>query len=453
MIQLAKRFAGTRASPLKCLCVGAMVLFIALPSHASIDLEEAIIIAQKIDPWIEGNQYQQQAIEADSIVAGTLPDPIVAAGFVNVPTNSFEFNEEPMTQFKAGVTQILPRGDSLALRQKQLSVMSSQYPYQRDDRRAKVAVNVAELWLESFRANRSIQLIEDDRDLFEHLVDVARSSYASALGRTRQQDLVRAQLELTRLDDRLTVLRERKETEEAKLLEWIGPAAATSDTGRVSGYSTSLDLSKTLPIISLQHPELVEAAQPRSPQLLASHLADHPAILSIDAKIDATDTGVALAEQSYKPQWSINAGYGYRDNSPSGQNRSDFLSVGIALDLPFFTAKKQDKQVQSAIATTEAVRTEKALLLRSMIAAFDTQRARLFRLDQRRDLYQTRLLTEMAAQAEASLTAYTNDDGDFAEAVRARIAELNAKIDALDIEVDRLKAISRLNYFFTKSSV
>tara|TARA_R110001599_G_scaffold353873_1_gene601495 strand:- start:15668 stop:17029 length:1362 start_codon:yes stop_codon:yes gene_type:complete len=453
MIQLPKRIADIRSLSLNWMWLATVVPLIAIPSYANIELDDAILIAQQIDPWIQGSQYQQQAIEADSIAAGTLPDPVVNAGFLNVPTNSFEFNEEPMTQFKAGITQILPRGDSLALRQKQLSVMSSQYPYQRDDRRAKVAVNVAELWLESFRANQSIQLIEDDRDLFEHLVDVARSSYASTLGKTRQQDLVRAQLELTRLDDRLTILRERKETEEAKLLEWIGPVAAKFVPGRLSGYSTSLDLSKTLPIISLQHPELVEVAQPLQPQLIATRLADHPAILNIDAKIDATDTGVALAEQSYKPEWRINAGYGYRDNSPSGQNRSDFLSVEIAIDLPFFTAKKQDKQVQSAIATTEAVRTEKALLLRSMIAAFDTQRARLHRLDERRELYQNRLLEEMATQAEASLTAYTNDDGDFAEVVRARIAELNAKIDALDIEVDRLKAISRLNYFFTNSSV
>ena len=32
--------------------------------------------------------------------------------------------------------------------------------------------------------------------------------------------------------------------------------------------------------------------------------------------------------------------------------------------------------------------------------------------------------------------------------VRARIAELNARVEALDIEVDRLQAISQLNYFF-----
>ena len=108
--------------------------------------------------------------------------------------------------------------------------------------------------------------------------------------------------------------------------------------------------------------------------------------------------------------------------------------------------------MQSAIAGTEVLRTEKQLALRSMLANFETQRARLWRIEQRRQLYHSRLLREMQEQAEASLTAYTHDDGDFSEVVRARIAELNARIDALDIEVERLKIISQLNYFFATSS-
>ena len=58
----------------------------------------------------------------------------------------------------------------------------------------------------------------------------------------------------------------------------------------------------------------------------------------------------------------------------------------------------------------------------------------------------------MAEQAEASLAAYNNDDGDFAEAVRARIAELNAQIDALAIAVERQKATARINYLLTQAS-
>ena len=59
-------------------------------------------------------------------------------------------------------------------------------------------------------------------------------------------------------------------------------------------------------------------------------------------------------------------------------------------------------------------------------------------------------LKQSANQAEASLTAYTNDDGDFAEVVRARIAELNAKIAALNIAVNKTKSVISLNYLLTK---
>ena len=44
------------------------------------------------------------------------------------------------------------------------------------------------------------------------------------------------------------------------------------------------------------------------------------------------------------------------------------------------------------------------------------------------------------------------DDGDFAEAVRARIAELNAKVDALAIAVDRQKTIAQINYLLAEAS-
>ena len=135
-----------------------------------------------------------------------------------------------------------------------------------------------------------------------------------------------------------------------------------------------------------------------------------------------------------------------------GQQRPDFFSVGLAFDLPLFTSSRQDQQLQSAIADSAAMRTEKMLALRTMVANFETEHARLLRLQQRQQLYRERLLPQMQQQAEASLSAYTRDDGDFAEVVRARIAELNARIEALDIDITRLQTITRLNYFFAEDS-
>lgn len=410
---------------------------LALAGQAQgLTLAQAIAVAQENDPWISGSRHRQSALTSQRISAGALPDPMVSAGIANLPTDSFDFDQEAMTQFKVGISQRIPRGDSRQLRQQQLRSMEAQHPLRRADRRARVATEVAVAWLEAWRARESIRLIEDDRDLFEQLIDVARSNYASALGQTRQQDLIRAQLELTRLDDRLVQLGEARESALSRLSLWLPP---TSTPARISG---------TLPQIEPPEKRWLADPNPPSRQEVAQRLGQHPAVLAVDRELDAKRTAVSLAEQQYKPEWRVNASYGYREDDPLGPQRADFFSLGVSVDMPLFTSTAQDQEVRSAAATTEATRTERALLLRELIADFYTQLARHKRLEQRNALYQSRLLEQMRDQAEASLTAYTNDDGDFAETVRAKIDELNARIDAKNIQVDQQIALARLNYFF-----
>jgi len=178
----------------------------------------------------------------------------------------------------------------------------------------------------------------------------------------------------------------------------------------------------------------------------------HPAIQALDMYVDATRTGVDLAQQKYKPEWGVTAQYGYRANDPMGRSRADLFSVGVSFDLPIFTDNRQDKEVSAAINRTEAVKTEKQLLARRLLAELKTARMQLLRADERLTLYSEQLLPQIAAQAEASLVAYNNNDGDFAEAVRARIAELNAKIDALAIAIERQKVIAQINYLLVQAS-
>ncbi len=431
-----------------------LCLHCSASASAALTLAEAVAIAQRNDPWMLGSEYRQQSMEAQAVAAGTLPDPMLDLGFANLPTDTFDFDQEAMTQFKVGIVQTFPRGDSRALDEERLNLLGEQFPFLREERRARLGVEVAGVWLDAWRARESIRLIEGDRELFEQLVDVAESSYASAVGRTRQQDLVRAQLELTRLEDRLSVLHEQLETSRAKLGEWLRPgpgeAAAGPDDWLPGAYGAP-SLDEQLPDFPLQHAQQLQAGTGVEPARIATLVAGHPALRSLDTRIDASRVDIELARQKYWPEWKVAASYGYREDGPMGQQRPDFFSVGLALDLPFFTSRRQDRQLQSAIADTEAMRTDKMLALRKMVAGFETLYARLQRLEQRRELYRERLLPEMHEQAEASLSAYTRDDGDFAEVVRARIAELNARIEALDIDIARLQTISQLNYFFATS--
>ena len=417
--------------------IGSVIAFAqSLPE--TLTLDEAITLAIDTDPWLTGSQYTQQALTDEATAAATLPDPRMSLMAGNFPVDTFDLNQEAMTQLSVGISQMFPRGDSLSLAQQQKQQLAEQHPLLRLDRRAKVGATVSQLWLEVFKAQESIRLIEQDRALFEQLVDVAEASYSSALGRARQQDVIRAQLELTRLSDRLTVLRQQQQAAQKRLSEWIGAPA-------------TVPLAPVLPTQSLSRPLSAPTIEYANEHTRYEWIRHHPALRALDQRIDATQTGVDLAKQKYKPEWGLTAQYGYRDNDPMGRDRADLLSIGVNFDLPIFTGNRQDKEVSAAVNRTEAIKTEKHLLGRRLMAELETASVQLARLDERQALYADQLLPQMAEQAEASLTAYNNDDGDFAEAVRARIAELNAKVDALAIDVDRQKTIAQINYLLAQA--
>lgn len=422
---------------------------------AALSLERAITLAQRNDPWLKGSFSRQQSLESRSNAAAILPAPKVSLGIANLPIDDFDLNQEPMSQLKLGVAQDFPRGDTLVLRQKRLSLLSTQHPFQRDNQMAKVSVAVAQLWLDAFRAQESIRMIETNRELFDYLVDTTESNFVSAMKGTRQQDLIRAQLEITRLDDRLIVLNERHDLALFKLWQWFQaelPQQSMENPESLVGLDIQLNLVNQLPDIPLKHAELLQTSSPLSAQTLWPYIAEHPAVRSLEQKVTASRLNIDLAKQKYKPQWGVNASYGYRDKDSRGNNGADFFSLGFTFDLPIFTTKRNDSELQSVVSDSEAIKTEKWLLVRKMLTELEAARARLLSLNQRQSLYQSRLVKEAHDYAEASLNAYTSDDADFYEVVRAGIAELNVSIDALDIDVEKMKTIVQLNYFFTKSA-
>ena len=404
-----------------------------------LELMQAIEIARAEDPWLDGSQYTQEALEAEARSARTLPDPRMSVMLANMPTDTFNFGQEPMTQFAVGITQMLPRGDSLKLMGQMKQQLSSQEPLLRADREGKVAVTVSQLWLDAYKAQQTIALIEQDRALFEQLVDVAMAGYSSALGKSSQKDVIRAQLELTGLEDRLAMLGQQMGASKQRLSEWVG------------GIAVAKPLSRKLPELELAMTERVTGSATLSQQEMYELFQHHPALLALEVQIEAAETGSDLARQKYKPEWGVTAQYGYRDDDPMGQSRSDFLSLGVSFDLPIFTANRQDKDVDAAVARANQTKTQRRLLLRQLLSAFETSRSQLLSLDERQALYVTQLLPQMSEQSEASLSAYNNDYGDFAEAVRARIAELNAKIEMLNIQVERQKQIAQINYLLIDS--
>jgi len=423
---------------MKKLLAAIPLLLVGIPAHAGagtgvLTIDNAIATAIETDPWLTGSEYREQALADEAVATASLPDPKLSLLAGSFPVDTFDVNQEPMTQLGVGLSQMFPRGDSRSLGRVQKEQLSAQEPLLREDRRAQVAATVARLWLDVYRAQESIALIERNRALFDYLVDAARSSYAAALGRARQQDLIRAQLELTRLEDRLTDLYLRQESAQQQLAGWVSGTAG-------------LPVERELPDGEIALPMRTLAARSQDEQLAYELLQGHPALRAFDKRIEAMVTGVDLARQKFKPEWGVVAQYGHREEDTAGQGRADLLSLGVTVDLPVFTANRQDREFDAAVARAEALKTDKLLMARQMVAELRAGVVRLQRLGERNTLYDEELLPQMAEQAEAALTAYNNDDGDFAEAVRARIAELDAQLAALSLSVERQQVIAQINY-------
>lgn len=396
--------------------------------QVELSLERAVARAVADDDWLVANEQIELSLSEESISAGQLPDPRMSLGLSNMPLDTFNFNQEPMTQFRIGLNQTFPRGDTLALQQREKMQQSEVNPYLRDDRKANVALQVSILWLNTFMAQQSIELIENDRELFEQLVDLTGVRYTSAAGLARQHDLVRAQLELTRLDDRLAMLRQLQNTNKQKLSQWL------------PYQLLSVPLPSARPEIEAPATQLTSLSQ------ATEFFANHPVVRAHDKRIEIAQTKVALTEQSLKPSYSVGASYGYRDNAPMGMQRADFITLDLSFDLPYFAEKRQQPKIRASRYTASARRTERVLLFKELFSNYQQANAQLDVLNERKVLFEETLLDQMSDLTETTLSAYTADEGDFEEVMRAFIGELNTKIELLEIDIQRLQVISRLHY-------
>jgi len=161
-------------------------------------------------------------------------------------------------------------------------------------------------------------------------------------------------------------------------------------------------------------------------------------MLAAEAQIDARRAGVGLAEEQKKPGWALDLGYGYRDGTlPSGDPRSDFVSLSVSLELPFFQKNRQDRKLSAALAERSAAEYKKDQLLRQMSSQLDAEFTQWTDLTRRVDLYESRILSLSEDQAQAALLAYQSEAGDFADVMRGYIDDLNTRLDHVRLQVER----------------
>lgn len=406
------------------ICILMALLSIAKASSLpTLSLEEAQQLAVKDEPGLRRLQASAEALAQRAIADAQLPDPKLNLGLLNFPTDTFDRAQEPMTQLQIGLQQAFPAGDSLGLKARRSEELASAQREMATDQHLKILREVRLSWLELYYWLGAERIVGQNRGMFTQLVEVTQQQYA--VGRHNQQDVIRAQLELGLLDDKLEQIRIQQAQSRADLARWIGED----------------QIRRPLPE---QFPQL---PQPLDQDELESALSQHPLIRSDLAKVQAGQESVALAREAYKPGWALGINYGFRDGENlDGSERADFLSAMVTVDLPIFRDKRQDRTLAASQYELDAMRLARDERLRDLRQKLDSHYAQWRRLGDRAALYADTLQLQAQENARATLLAYQNDSADFAALTRARITELNTRLQSLRIRVDRAKMQSNLLY-------
>ena len=389
--------------------------------HTPLTLAEAEDLALENEPGMAALGARADALEERSVSAAALPEPTLRFGINNFPIESGGFSTEGMTNAAVGLRQSFPPGDSRRLGQLRFASQADGMAQAEAARGREVLSAARQAWLDAHYWQQAHAVVRASRPFFEDLADITRSLYA--VGRRDQQDVLRAELELSRLDDRLIETARQERQARARLMRWIGDAASRPIATTLPGWDSL--------------PELDE---------LRAATARHPRVLAAEAEVRATDASVDLAREAAKPGWAVDLGYSYREGTlPNGDPRSDFVSLNVTVDLPFFGRKnRQDRELAAALGERRAATNSVTELERELWSLLQAEYARWQEIDRRVVLFEQRILVQTRDQADAALAAYQSDAGDFADVMRGYIDRLNARLDINRLQVERAKSYAVL---------
>ncbi len=166
-------------------------------------------------------QYTARAesLSEQAIAEGQLPDPRIKLGMMNFPVNSFDRSQENMTQIQFGIQQSFPRGRTLHYRSLQTLDIANVDEAKALEQGKKVIRSLRNSYLDLYLNIKTEAILQQNRDLFTQLLDTTQRQYA--VGRDNQHDVLRAQLELALIDDRIAEITGAKEIALAELARWI----------------------------------------------------------------------------------------------------------------------------------------------------------------------------------------------------------------------------------------
>ena len=345
--------------------------------------------------------------------ATSLPDPRLTLGWF---VDEIETRAGPM-DWRVGVSQAFPWFGRLDLAGARARAAAERARWEAEDLALEVEREVRDVWAELAWLERAVEITDAHQQLLSAWEEVARTRYSAGSG--GDADVIRAQVELGRLDDRVATLRDMRRPLRARLnalLDRPGDAALPTpgDDALYGPAAVAADA----------------ALEARLDELVARLGETSPRLRALAAMVMAAEYGVDLADTEAYPDFALGVEYtgigsdGAADFSGAGD---DALALTLGIELPLWRGRIE-AGVRQAEAELLAARARLSEAHNRLGAELELALYRLRDAHRRMLLYRDALVIKGRQSVQSVTVAYQADTAGFLDLIDAERALLEFEL-------------------------
>ncbi|MDF1893928.1 TolC family protein [Rahnella contaminans] len=358
-----------------------LLAFMPVSAFATpVSLPQALVAAQGYSAELSASRHQINALENRADSAMQLPDPKLKFGIENLPvggSNDQRFTREGMTMERIGIMQDYVSSSKRERKAGTLRAESRQAAANGQSIRAQLQRDTAQAWMELAIGNETVKQLKALVDESQRQIGVQRGGVSSGSG-----------LPASVLDARLTLLSMQDKLTEA-------------------GRDVQLARTRLSQLTGIDQPEILGAIPPVSElpaeATQADSISQHPEILQARREAEVAQAKSSESAIAALPDIGVEVYYGRR-----ADNYDDLAGVMVTVDLPLFTASRQDKDHAAD---------------QSMAMESNDRLAQLIRTHQAQ-------LTTLLAQYQAANTLWQRQKNDVVPLQQQRVSVIQAQYRA-----------------------
>ncbi|MGH8630524.1 MAG: TolC family protein, partial [Candidatus Acidiferrales bacterium] len=368
---------------------------------APVSLEELVREALEKNPGLQSALRRVEAQRRRVSQAQALPDPRLSVGWMGNVKPFGVMRDDPSSFRSLTATQEIPYPGKLKLRGQAagLEVEAARWDY--EAARRQVVAEVKAAYYEYAYARKATEVAGKNGDLLERMERISEARYR--VGKGLQQDVLRAQVEVLRLRQRLTLLEQQTRTAQARLNALLGrdPETPLGPAGALDPVELAVTLES-----------LFQSARENDPSLHREQ-----------QRIERQQVLLALARKQYYPDFEV--GYTYW-NRPLLPDMHGFM---VGLNIPVFYRSKQRQEVSEATEELLSARRSRENQEVTVLFAVKEHYLAAQASQELARLYSQAIVPQSSLALESALAAYEVGSVDFQTVLESFSTVLNYEAD------------------------